>query len=137
MLYSIDFDITKGTAKDNPKVLEVEIEEYMIRRVDVRFPMGCEDKVGISLWFGEDQFFPHKRYNWVKGDGETVSSVVLFTPEAYPFRIKIKGFNLNTDWDYTVLVRIEALPEKVAKWEERIYRLSEIFEAFLRFLRGY
>jgi len=136
MLYVKNITVPKNTSKDSPYTVEITIHHYMIRKISVYFPRGIHGNVGVSFWYGEDQFFPFKEYDWVSGDNETVEGSVYFSPGYYPFNITIKAYNLDDDYDHSISIRIEAVDEEVAKWEQAIYRLVKMFEDFIRFLTG-
>jgi len=129
MLYSFKITVPANTSKDEAIVREIIIQEQVITTVSVYFPPGHVCLTGIALFYGEEQIFPFREYDWLRGNAETVTAKLYFIAPETPCKIKVKAFNEDTKYDHTLYVRIEALPIEIALWQYNIYLLAQLFSS--------
>ena len=127
MLYCVKVTAPANTEKDKAVVKEVVIQEQVITQISVYFPPGHVCLTGVAVFYGEEQIFPHYEYDWLRGNGETVTGYVYYILPETPAKVKVKMFNEDTKYDHTVYVRIEALPIEIALWQYHLYALSQLF----------
>ena len=104
MLYVKKITVPANTPKENPYRVDVNIYEKYLTRIGVFFPPGPMLLVGVSVWYGETQIFPHREGDWVVGDFQFIQSRVEFEAPEKPCRLRILCYNEDDTYDHTVVV---------------------------------
>ena len=111
MLYVVPVTVPPNTPKAAPVEHEVTVDEDVLVLVSVRFPPGPCGLTYVSLWYGVHQIFPSWRYDWVHDDNTVVWDLVMFKCPTKPCTFRIKAYNLDTQYEHTVIVYLLALDE--------------------------
>lgn len=106
-MYEIPITIEAGRPEVNMKIEEVVIKEPFINKVEIEFPAGCCGEVKLRIYYGI------RRY-WPLGEGQSFSSddhVIIFYPHyklpTTPMTFRIVGWAPATQYDHTIVVRLE------------------------------
>ena len=127
MLFVEEVTVPKGTSEENPVTKEMELAPGVLTRIDIVFPFGCNCMVGVKIAYGEKIILPSNPEKWIKGNGETVPIRLSLEHYDEPFRIKIIAASPGTNYDHTIYIRAEVLPEEIAFPERRLAKmLAEI-----------
>lgn len=127
MLYCDKITISPNTSKNNAISKEIVIQEDVITTVSVYFPPGHACLTGVAFFYGEEQIFPDKNYDWIRGNDESVNAQLYFIMPDVPGEIIVKAFNEDTTYSHTVYFRVEALPIEIALWQKQITLLASMF----------
>lgn len=111
MLYVKTVTVPANTPSNTPVESTVEIEEDTIVMIAVRFPPGPIGLLKVAVFYGEEQIFPSKDYEWVSGDYETVLDFPLWDVPEKPCTITVKAYNEDTIYDHSFTIRVLALPK--------------------------
>lgn len=113
-LYTKKLSIPANTPEDSPVTTSFTIEETLITKMEVGFPDGCANMVGIRIFYGIKRFWPENPDTPLYGNDEIVSwREHQRLPEKYS-TLTVYGFSPGTDYDHEILIRIFTLPELVA-----------------------
>lgn len=76
-----------------------------LKGVDLTFPAGCAGLVGVAVFDRGAQVAPMS--GWSTGDSRTVHLEVGRWLDGSPFRIDLRGYNLDDTYPHTVTAEIE------------------------------
>jgi hypothetical protein len=76
-----------------------------LKSVDLTFPKGCVGLVGVAVFDRGAQVAP--LFGWALGDDRTVHLEVARWLDGSPFRIDLKGYNLDDTYPHTVIAEVE------------------------------
>jgi len=108
MLYCETLTIPPNTPKDRAITKDIRIEEPLLLRIFVRIPAGHHALAYFSLWYGDVQIFPHEKYEWLSGDDESIVEDLIYELHHAPDTITLKGYNTDTKYQHSFIVRISA-----------------------------
>ncbi len=129
MLFVKDLTVPANTKESNPLSGEIEITRAVIKRIDVFFPFGCRNMVGVQLYWGDHPIFPRNPDAWVKGDGYPVSADCFYFIYQEPYKIKYKVHSEGTLYNHTITIRINMLPVwALYPFSDEMYRLAQMEE---------
>lgn len=116
--------IPAGTVETAPVIVEQELPQRVITRIDVHFPSGVHDEAYTSLFYGESQVFPYRKGEWVTGNAETVEDEPFIDLGEKKATINIRGKSPDALHDHTLIWRISTDPIKRARWQEALVYLA-------------
>jgi len=88
---------------------EVEVEGDYISYVNIRFPPGPSGLLGVAIFYGIHQIFPHDEGTWFAGDDETIAWQEYWLLPESPCTITIHTQNNDDTYEHSVQVRIATL----------------------------
>jgi len=128
MLYCVTLEIPANTPKENAVEKQVVIKERYLESIYVFFPPGHVCLTRVAVFYGEDQIFPDKDHEWVFGNNTYVGGYVFKEiPRDKPI-IRVKGYNLDTEYDHTVYVFINTNDINMLDVYNALIRLSKVIE---------
>jgi len=113
-LYHADVTVPANTPQSSPVTQDLEIDDEVITKIEVLFPLGCNGLVYVAIFYGPYQLWPRPDGAWEHSGGETVSSRMYWEVPERPCKLTIKAWSQDDTYDHTIQVRIEALPKKIA-----------------------
>ena len=131
MLHVYALTVPANTAKENPKTLDIEIDDDALLFVAVRFPPGPQALAGVSLWYGEEQIFPYPKGSWVVGDNEVIWDFILWKCPERPCPLTIKAYNIDDTYSHTCYIRIVSCDKVVFYGLKGFGRLLAYLEAIV------
>ena len=136
-LYIVDLTVPADTAQTSPIEKTVKIEEEVIVKVMVHFPAGCHGYVYTACYYGEEQIFPRPYGSYLHGDAETITWEEYYELPESPCILTIKAWSPGTNYNHTIIWRINALPKWVVFWWLPLQRLLNFLtRAITLFGRG-
>jgi hypothetical protein len=130
-VYCEKLTIPANTPAENPVSVDITLKQKLITRMEVFFPKGCRNMVGIQIRYGIKQFWPEEKDTWLYGEDETVSWEERFEMPSTNETLTVYGCSPGTIYDHTVVIRIMTLPMGFYFLESLIQRLKEIFEKII------
>lgn len=113
-LYTKKLTVPTDTSEDNPVTTSFTIKQKLITKMEVGYPDGCNNMVGIRIFYGIKRFWPENPDTALYGNGEVVSwREYQKLPEKNSI-LTCYGFSPGTNYDHKILIRIFTLPELVA-----------------------
>jgi len=131
-IYPVTLTVPADTPETAPVEADVEIEERVVTRVDVKFKPGCMDMVHVAVFYGIKQLFPRETGKSVVGDAETVSWLEWWEAPEVPCTLTFKAWSPGTSYQHVLPCRVETEPE--VEREERLVRLTA-FEKIIKFIK--
>jgi len=129
MLFVKDVTIPADTKKTSPVEGVIEITRAVIKRIEVFFPYGCRNMVGVQLFWGEHPIFPRNPEAWVKADGYNVIAECFYFIYQEPYQIKYRIHSEGTIYEHTVTLRINMLPIwALYPFSDEMYRMAQMEE---------
>lgn len=106
--YTARLSIPKNTLERSPVEVTVGPMENTLTFWSVTFPKGCQNAVGIAIYYGGVRLVPAmgSADPWIRGDSTSESwsgEIKLETLE--PFRIR--GFSEGTLYPHNILIRLD------------------------------
>ena len=135
-IYTAALTVPAGTPKDNPAVVEVEVEEYTVIRFDVYFPPGCHGQVHVAVFYGAEQIAPKPAEAALTGDFETVSWPEEWRVPERPCTIEFRGWSPNASYNHTVLCRVITRPVEQESWIKEQRESQGLIVKFLKRIIG-
>lgn len=126
MLYVKRFTVPKNTPRESPFEVKINIYEKYLTRVGIFFPPGPLLLVGVAVFYGEEQLFPHREGDWVIGDDIYIESEVEYKAPEYPWTIRVLAYNEDQVYDHTVVVYLST----------RNYLLRDVFDELARTIKA-
>jgi hypothetical protein len=99
--------IPKSTPVGTPVVVSVSSTLPKLVSVDLTFPKNCVGLVGVAIFDRGAQVAP--LFGWATGNDRTIHLEVNRWLEGSPFRIDLKGYNLDDTWAHAVTAEIEVV----------------------------
>jgi len=129
MLFVKELTVSANTSEKDPLSGEIEITRGVIKRIDVCFPFGCRNMVGVQLFWGDNPIFPRNPDVWVKGDGYCISAECFYFIYQEPYKVKYKAHSEGTSYDHTITIRINILPVwALYPFSDEMYRMAQMEE---------
>lgn len=100
--------VPPNTTRQSPVETVMHIGARKIQALYFVFPPGCRGLVYIRAW----STYHSLTNDWVRGDGEIIPFNVYQTIED-PGEINIQAYNEAVDWEHTLEIRVEYIPERV------------------------
>jgi len=135
-IYVDALTVPAGTSKNNPAVLEIEVEEYTITGYEVFFPPGCHGQVYIAIYYGSEQLAPKPAGAALRGDWETVSWPEEWRVPERPCTIEFRGWSPLATYDHTVLCRVITRPIEQEGWVREQRESQSLIVKFLKRIIG-
>jgi len=130
-LYVTALTVPANTSVDKPVEAELTIEGDVLRTLWVHFPDGCVGLVGFRLMYGIYQVAPKPMGVWLAGNGETVQWLEYWVLPESPCVVRLQGCSPGTEYDHTLIVRLETVPEEEAFGYRKVYELVGILREVL------
>jgi len=113
-LYCKKLTIPANTSENSPASVDFIIKEKLITKMDVSFPPGCSNMVGIKILYGVKRFWPEDPGTYLYGDSEVISwQEHQYLPETYS-KLTVYGISPGTSYDHEIVIRMYTLPEIIA-----------------------
>ena len=112
MYYEYAFEIPVSTSPTSPACSEIRVVKGVLETCSVEFPWGCAGLVGVKVYHGEQQVIPTNPDGWLRSDNFVVRSEPKFPLAEEPYSLVIYGYNLDTWYDHTVILRAEVFQEE-------------------------
>ena len=129
MLFVRDVSIQADTKKVSPVTGTIEITRAVIKKIEIFFPSGCRNMVGVQLFWGEHPIFPRNPDAWVKGDGHVVSGECFYFIYQEPYQIRYKAHSEGTSYGHTIMIMINMLPVwALYPFSDEMYRMMQMEE---------
>ncbi len=110
MFYVYPVTVPRGTSRDEPLVVDIELGPGEIHQVEIGFPWGCAGLVHVQIWRAEHQVWPTNpggSFAWNDYNHVIEESEPCAGPTEY---WSIRCWNLDSRHDQPVQVRIGILP---------------------------
>jgi len=109
----------------NPYTRYLEIEGAWLHKVDIYFPPGCCNMVGVRLYYGIYQLLPRPYGAWLTGDNVNISVPINLRLPDLPTRLKLVAHSEGTGYSHTLTLRFYVLE----KYTEHPYiAMSDLVE---------
>jgi len=115
MLFTLDFTVPANTTAQNPAKTEIEIEGGMLLYVSVLVPYGHNAMAGMRIEYGEAPLVPGRKDQWLKGNGETITTWEFWPLPEKTTKLRVLGYNNSTKHDHTFYIRFVTIPKQMAK----------------------
>jgi hypothetical protein len=130
-VYSEKLTIPANTSINNPVSLDIVLKQKLINRMEVSFPSGCRNLVGVQIKYGIKQFWPEKEDTWLWGENKTVAWEERFEMPSVNEKLTIYGCSPGTIYDHTIVVRIMTLPQGFYFLETLLQALQRLWEKII------
>ena len=127
-IYCEKLEIPKDTPENNPVLLNVQIKQKLITKMEVSFPDGCNFMVKAKIQYGIKQFWPEGKETWLIGNGETISWEERYEMPAIDEVLTVFGASPGTDYNHTIVLRIMTLPKGFYFLETLLNSLYKAFK---------
>ncbi len=110
MDYQVSFTISADTAEADADSHTLEIAPGIINLVYVKGRPGAAGLPRVRIFWGEKQLFPSSPDEWYHVDWTPIQfqdRVLIFD---FPFELTVKAYNLDTENDHSVVVRVNIWP---------------------------
>jgi len=127
MIYGYSIDISKYPAwtESAPQVTHLLLNSGNIHQLDIEFPSGCGNRVGVRFKRGGFQIWPSNSNEWFKGDGSFISFKENYPMTYEPYIIQVETCNYDSSYDHTVVIRIGLLRaylgQKLTSFDDLIF----------------
>jgi len=130
-IYTKTLEVPANTDYYTAKVAELEIDEDVITKIRVGFPVGCAYLVKVQILYGLEVLAPGNEDEAIVGHGETVEFKMFWKVPEKPCTIHIIAWNEDDTYDHKVKVEIEALPYAVAFWYKAVGKFVSLFSRLI------
>jgi len=114
----------------------VELEEEVLLSVDCFFPPGCVDLVRVQVYYGKTQIAPKPPGAAFRGDGFKVVHPTWWRLPDSPTKLRIKGWNLDEEFQHTPLLFFTTQPLREAPPIPLARRVLRLLEKLLERILG-
>jgi len=110
-IYTFDFEIAPNTPQETPSILDLEMEQGTVSKINVIIPPGHAALAGLGIFSEETQILP--KSGWLKGNNDNLVFEVdipipaVGSPAVY--KLTAKGYNLDDTYPHTFYLRIWVL----------------------------
>lgn len=111
MIYQCSLSIPPNTAQSSPTRNTVIMTKGTITKVEIIFPPGCSGLVHLQILHHESIIFPSSPDESFIGDTFPIMWNEDFTIDENPFTLVVKGWNLDTRYSHSPIVRFEMLSQ--------------------------
>jgi len=132
MLYQVTVTVPPLTAKEKAVEKVVSVEEEVVTRIAVYFPPGPCNLLKVALYYGAEQIWPHRRYEWLSGEDCLIDDVLYFKCPERPCPVRIRAYNEDDTYQHSCVVYITAQPRVVALMHELLAKIVEVGMKFAR-----
>lgn len=105
-MYVVPVTIPPNTPDHNPIRVTSNPIRGFITRMEIEFPDGCLNAVGIRVYDNGKQIAPLPT-GWLTGNGRIIEWYENTRLEGPPWVIVIEGYNDAIDWPHTPVLRFE------------------------------
>jgi len=135
-VYVLALTIPADTPEDEAVWEFVELEEEVLLSIDCFFPPGCFDLVRVQVYYGETQIAPKPPGAAFRGDGFKVTHPTWWRLPDSPTRLRVKGWNLDTQYQHTPLVFFTTQPLRLAVPVQLAWKVLRLLERLLGRILG-
>jgi len=130
MLYQVTVTVPPLPAKEKALEKVVSVEEEVVTRIAVYFPPGPCNLLKVALFYGAEQIWPHRRYEWLSGEDVLIEDALYFKCPERPCPLRILAYNEDDTYEHSCIVYITAHPKHVALVHEFIARIARFWQRF-------
>ena len=113
MIYTENITTPAGTAKDNPQRTTLHVTKGLVYRVAFYFPPGSQGLLGVAVLDGLYQCWPSTPGVYFRSDDDTIRFEDMLVKEAAPFEFTVLTYNLDTEYEHLVSVRVGLVSKDV------------------------
>ncbi len=115
MLFPVKVTVPANTLKTAAQETKVSLPRGVLSRIEFRFPPGPQFLLHLQLLYGSTVFSPFGADYDVAGDDEGVEDHPSLELPSDPTEVTVRGWNDDDSYPHSAIVRIEVVPEDVAK----------------------
>jgi hypothetical protein len=130
-VYCEKLTIPANTSEDSPVSSDIVLKQKLIDRMEVSFPKGCRNLVGVQIKYGIKQFWPEKKDSWLWGEDEIVTWEERFEMPSLYETLTIYGCSSGTIYDHTIVIKIMTLPTGFYFLETLLQALQRLWEKII------
>ena len=112
MYYAWNLELTKGNSAVTPQKFVLHLEKGVIVRCETVFPLGCAGLVYSHINQSLHQVYPKNPDHQYTGNGEAIIATDEFEMDEEPFQLEFYGWNTDDDFNHTITVRIQIVPNR-------------------------
>jgi len=113
MLYSYNITIPANTLESAPTIQKIKLTWGYIHQIDFDIPMGAQNLVGVRIREGLHQLYPTNPAGYITGENVKISFKDFYWLNHTPYNLWIDTFNIDENYDHTIIVRIGVLRPQV------------------------
>jgi len=125
-LYHADVTVPAGTSEGAPVEVDLTIEDEVITRIAVTFPLGCNGEVYLAIFYGPYQLFPRPDGAALHDSGRRVEARMFWECPERKTTLTIRAWAPHAEYDHTLMVDVEALPRRIAQPWGALDRLTSL-----------
>jgi len=96
--------IPAGTPRDRALEVDVEIEGDRLDCVAYLIPTGWHALAGFAINYGIEQLYPHRRGEWVTGDGLYREVRLNWRMPERRLRLTVKAYNEDSVYEHKLFI---------------------------------
>ena len=128
MRYDYPITVPRNTPESAPLTKEYKVISGILTYVSVFFPPGCAGNVRVRIFYQDWQLGPVNRDGYLLGDANLVQWAEFIPVEVEPLVFRVHAWNLDINYDHSIMVSWVILPRAVVLPEETMAEALEEFQ---------
>jgi len=112
--YNFTLTIPADTQKDDPVIVVMNLMKGVIASGILQFPAGCHGFVHVIIADSKQQLYPANADETYHGDDTNIPLIGKHALDKAPYKLLIKGWSPDTDYDHMIQVSLSVLSEEEA-----------------------
>ncbi len=118
--YEFELTIIAGTKKITPAILDCPVCAGILRHYEIQFYPGCNGLVSAIIEHWGSQLVPANPDGACSASGYTIAADTYFALDTPPYRLKIKAWASEADYDHVIRVRLDISRLEELGWTSHV-----------------
>lgn len=109
MLYQTELTVAANTPITSLVEADMNLINGVVNQVEVMFPPGSAGLLKVAIFYHEFRLWPSSPETWFYADNYVFNWKEDFRVDESPFSLRVVGYNDDTDYAHTAIVRLAML----------------------------
>lgn len=125
MIYRFGISTPANTAESDKKKTVLQVTRGIVHQIDIQFPSGPSGLLHLAINDALHQLWPYNTDGSFAANNVNIRFKEFITLLEEPYQLEAYTWNLDTDYEHSVIIRLGILPSHIiAPWlmtyEERL-----------------